>query len=118
MTRQCGRLYGCKPAAAVTVSTLAPPPSAYLVALEFPGTSPNFHYSNPLWTNTALRNSAVSGGTERKTSAFFTATSIVKLEIVRPGLPLCTAYCGCSSPRVAAVVTAWVAIHAAGTMIA
>ena len=53
-----------------------PPPSAYFVALEFPGTSPNFRYSSPLWTNTALHNSAVSGGTERKTSDFFTAQSM------------------------------------------
>ena len=62
-------------------TTLAPPPSAYFVALEFPGTSPNFYYSSPLWTNTALHNVAVSGGTERKTSDFFTAASVVKLEI-------------------------------------
>ena len=55
------------------------------MALEFPGTSPNFHFSSPLWTNTALHSVAVSGGTERKTSDFFTAASMVKLEIERGG---------------------------------
>ena len=71
-----------------------PPPSAYIVALEFPGTSPNFRYSSPLWTNTALHNLAVSGGTERKTSAFFTATSMVKLEMdSTPGTRLSFSTC-------------------------
>ena len=61
--------------------------SAYVLAFEFGGTSPNFRYASPLWSDATLHTGFDMAWqrTERKTSMAFAATSSVKLEIERSG---------------------------------
>ena len=62
---------GSAHAANATVAAVAgaAPPMAYSVALEFAGTSPNFHYSNAKWTNSLVYEVDDSSWPGRKESA-------------------------------------------------
>ena len=59
------------------------PPLVFQVAIEFAGTSPNFHYSSQRWTSDALHThyDATWQRNEQKTSLFSLITSSVELEM-------------------------------------
>ena len=61
-------------------------PSAFLVAMEFAGTSPLFTYSSPLWTSmsTMSQFDAAWQHTAQKTALFFAPTTAIRIEVERP----------------------------------